>query len=324
MNRKKLEWKVGVFVFVCLVLLGALMVSFSKGLTFFKPTYTVRLKAKSVGGIKEQAAVLMAGVPVGSVTGAELSPDGRSVTVFLRILSRYQIHGDAMFTIDSMGFLGDQYVMIIPTKNEAPVLQDGDEVTSREPFNLQEVARSATGVIQRIDEAAQKLNEVLIRVDRQVFNEETLTNLSATITNFRQVSERALVAADNIDRLVKSNSQPVSISVSNLAMFSRQLNELGDGFQQLLSTNRTQVTAAVKSIESAGELMKGLLVDLQAGEGLAGSLLKDEHLEAGFSQLVSNLTVLSSNLNRHGLLWKPRKTEVKPPSKLYPGRDPRR
>lgn len=324
MNRKKLEWKVGVFVFACLVLLGALMVSFSKGLTFFKPTYTVRLKAKSVAGIKEQAAVLMAGVRVGWVTSAELSPDGRSVTVSLKILSRYQIHGDAVFTIDSMGFLGDQYIMIIPTKNEAPVLHDGDEVTSREPFNLQEVARSATGVIQRIDEAAQKLNEVLSRVDRQLLNEEALTNLSATITNFRQVSERALVAADNIDRLVQSNSQPASLSISNLAIFSRQLNELGDDFRELLSTNRAQVTAAVKSIESAGELMKGLLGDLQAGKGLAGSLLKDEQLEAGFSQLVSNLTVLSSNLNRHGLLWKPRKNEVKPPSQLYPGRDPRR
>ena len=324
MSPKKLEWKVGVFVFACLALLGLLMVSFSKGLTFFKPTYTVRLKAKSVGGIKEQATVLVAGVPVGRVTGAELSPDGRSVTVSLKILSRYKIHSDALFTIDSIGFLGDQYVMIIPTKNEGPVLQDGDEVTSREPFNLQEVARSATGFIQRIDEAAQKLNDALTRVDRHVLNEETLTNLSATITNFRQVSERALVAVDNIDRLVQSNSLPVSISVSNLALFSRQLNELGDGFQGVLKLNEAQLTAAVKSIESAGELMKGLLADLQAGKGLAGRVLKDEQLEAGFSQLVSNLTVLSSNLNRHGLLWKPKKNEVKPPSQLYPGRDPRR
>jgi len=40
------------------------------------------------------------------------------------------------------------------------------------------------------------------------------------------------------------------------------------------------------------------------------------------SQLVSNLTVLSSNLNRHGLLWRPKKTEPRPPSPLYPGRDP--
>src|SRR5688572_25895931 len=108
MSQKKLEWKVGLFVFGCLLLLGILMVNFSKGLTFFKPTYTLRLKTKNVGGIKPQATVLMAGVQVGHVTGAELAEDGKTVTVYLKIESRYKIHGDAVFNIDSMGFLGDQ------------------------------------------------------------------------------------------------------------------------------------------------------------------------------------------------------------------------
>jgi len=91
-----------------------------------------------------------------------------------------------------------------------------------------------------------------------------------------------------------------------------------------LRTNKTDFSAAVKNIESSSEMMNSLLSELQAGKGLAGSLLKNEELSAGVSQLVSNLTVLSSNLNRHGLLWKPRRTEVKQPSPLYPGRDPRR
>jgi len=324
MSQKKLEWKVGLFLFACLVLLALLMVNFSKGLTFFKPTYTLRLKTKNVGGIKEQAAVLMAGVQVGNVTGAELAEDGKTVTVFLKIQSRYKIHGDAVFNIDSMGFLGDQYVMITTGRNEAEVLKDNDEVTCREPFNLQEVARSAVGFIQRIDETARKLDEALTRVDRYVLNEETLTNLSMTLGNFRLVSERALTAAEKIDWLVQSNALPVNTTLSNLVLFSRQLNELATGFQQVLNTNQTEVAAAVKNIESASDLMKGLLTDLQVGKGLAGSLLKDDQLESGVSQLVSNLTTLSSNLNRYGLLWKPKRFETRPPSPLYPGRDPRR
>ena len=324
MSHKKPEWKVGLFVFGCLVLLALLMVNFSKGLTFFTPTYTLRLTTKNVGGIKEQAAVLMAGVQIGHVTGAELSEDGRTVTVFLKIRSRYKIHGDAAFNIDSMGFLGDQYVMITPGKNEAPALTNNAEVVCREPFNLQEVARSAVGFIHRIDETATKLNDALTRVDRYVLNEQTLTNLAATIGTFRQVSERALAAADNIGRLVQSNTTPVNAAVSNLVLFSGQLSDLTTGVQHVLTTNELEFTAAVKNIESASDLMRGLLADLQAGKGLAGSLLKDEQLDAGFAQLVSNLTVLSSNLNRHGLLWKPKKNEARPPSPLYPGRDPRR
>src|SRR6266704_3409226 len=286
MSQKRLEWKVGLFVVACLVLLGLLVLNFSKGLTFFTPTYSLRLKTSNVGGIKKEAAVLVAGVPVGNVAGAELSADGRTVTVLLKIHSRYQIHGDAVFTIDSMGFLGDQYVAIIAGKNEAPVLKDGDEVICREPFNLQEVARSALGFIQRIDETARKLDSALTRV-------------------------------------VQTNAFPVSATASNLALFSRQLNDLAADLHQVLRTNKTDFAAAVKNIESSSEMMNSLLSELQAGKGLAGSVLKNEELSAGVSQLVSNLTVLSSNLNRHGLLWKPRRTEVKQPSPLYPGRDPR-
>jgi phospholipid/cholesterol/gamma-HCH transport system substrate-binding protein len=277
-----------------------------------------------VGGIKKEASVLMAGVPVGSVTGAELSPEGTNVIVYLKILDRYRIHGDAVFTIDSMGFLGDQYVAIIPGRNEKPALKDGDEVICREPFNFQEVARSALGFIQRIDDTAKKLDSALTRVEQRVLNEETLTNLSATIGNFRLVSERALATVDKIDRLVQSNAPPIGVTASNLALFSHQLSDLATNLQDVLTTNKADLTGAVKNIESSTEMMKSLLSDLQAGKGLAGSLLKDEKLSVGVSQLVSNLTTLSSNLNRHGLLWKPRTTDVKTSSSLYPGRDPRR
>src|SRR2546430_5416731 len=72
--------------------------------------------------------------------------------------SRYQIHGDAVFAIDSMGFLGDQYVAIIPGKNGAPVLNDGDEVVCREPFNLQEVARSADRKSTRLNSSHSQIS----------------------------------------------------------------------------------------------------------------------------------------------------------------------
>jgi hypothetical protein len=161
-------------------------------------------------------------------------------------------------------------------------------------------------------------------VDRYVLNEQTLSNLSVTVGNFRQVSERALTTVDALDRLVQSNSTPMNTAVSNLVLFSSQIRGVAGDLEQLLSTNEAVFSSAVKNVESSSVLLKNLLMEMQAGRGLAGSLLKDERLEVGFSQLVSNLTVLSSNLNRHGLLWKPGKFESRPPSPLYPGRDPRR
>jgi len=64
MSKSRLEWKVGLFVFVGLVLLAALAIQFSKGTTFFRPTKMILLRAGNVGGLKMKAQVLMAGVQV--------------------------------------------------------------------------------------------------------------------------------------------------------------------------------------------------------------------------------------------------------------------
>ena len=51
MSKSRLEFKVGLFVLVCLVLLGALLLQFSKGTLLLKPGYDLHLTAKNVGGL---------------------------------------------------------------------------------------------------------------------------------------------------------------------------------------------------------------------------------------------------------------------------------
>ncbi|MGC8990491.1 MAG: MlaD family protein [Verrucomicrobiia bacterium] len=184
MKEQRLLLRVGVFVLVGIILVATLVILFSKGLTLGKPTYEILLRTVNVGGIKRGAAVLMAGVPVGSVGRVDLTPDGRAVVIHLKILKQYQIRSDASFVIEQAGFLGDQYVSITPTKNEGGFLKDGDLVAGMEPFNLQEAARAATGFLKRADETIQQLNGVVERLDRILLTEVNLTNMSAALANF--------------------------------------------------------------------------------------------------------------------------------------------
>jgi len=161
MSKSRLEWKVGLFVFIGLALLAGLLLEFSKGVSFFRPTYVVYLRASNVGGLKPKAVVLMSGVQVGTVADIQLAPDGKSVTITLRLYKQYEIHKDAEFIIDQSGFLGDQYVAIRPTKNEGETFHDQDHATAEAPFNLQEFTRSATGFILRIDETVKKLEAII-------------------------------------------------------------------------------------------------------------------------------------------------------------------
>src|SRR5579862_4575096 len=306
MEKSHQEIKVGLFVLVGLVLLAVLLLQFSKSTSIFRGTYELRLHASNVGGLKERASVLLAGVQVGTVSGIELAQDGKSVTILLRVYKDYKIYHDARFVIQQSGFLGDQYVAIIPTTNQPPLLQNGAHIDCEAPFNLQETARAAAGFIQRIDETAQKLDAAVSDVRRLVLNEQTLTNFSAVVDNLRDFSEQATNMVANINLLVATNGEQIDLAVSNVVFFSQDLIHLSDDARGVVSTNGTEISAAVKNIESSTETLKRLMDDLQAGQGLAGTLLKNEQLSTNVQAVAANLTIATSNLNQLGLwhfLW---------------------
>jgi phospholipid/cholesterol/gamma-HCH transport system substrate-binding protein len=316
--KPRLEWKVGFFVLIGLVLLAVLLIQFSKGMTLFRPTYNILLRSANVSGLKERASVLMAGVQVGTVASISLDPDGKTVTIDLRIYKRFRIFNDARFLIETSGFLGDQYVAIQPTKNEGSLFNNGDIAQAEPPFDIQEVARSASGFVERIDETAKKLNDAVVDVRKYLLNEETLTNLSIAAGNLRLAAESAMVAAGNINQFLETNGPALSQSGTNLLQFSEQMNQLAVNLNGLVTTNGPAIDQAVKNIESSSELLKNVLDDVRAGRGFAGEVLKDPQLAAYMSEIAQNLSVTTSNLNRLGLwgiLWKHEPPKSEPPKK---------
>jgi phospholipid/cholesterol/gamma-HCH transport system substrate-binding protein len=306
MEKSRLETKVGLFVVLGLALLATLLILFSKSISPFSRTYELRLHASNVGGLKERAGVLLAGVQVGSVFSIQLAEDGKSVTILLNIYKGCKIYHDARFVIESANFLGDQYVSIIPTENKDRLLANGDEVNCQEPFNLQEVARSASGFIQRIDDTAKKLDDSVTDLRRGVLNEQTLTNFSASLHNLRTISEQAMGTINNVNALVATNGPQINLAVSNVVFFSQELLRLASSAEDVLATNSTDITAAVKNIESSTEVLKDLLNNVQSGKGLAGTMLENEQLATNMQAIANNLAIASSNLNRLGLwhfLW---------------------
>ena len=137
MNTSRLARRVGLFVFIGLVLLALLLLQFSKGVRLFHPGYEILLRAHTVGGLKPRAQVLMSGVQVGSVSRIQLAPDGKSVIPTLQIYHQYRIRKDARFVIEQSGFLGDQYVAIQPTLNRGPVFATGEEASAEPPLDMQ-------------------------------------------------------------------------------------------------------------------------------------------------------------------------------------------
>jgi phospholipid/cholesterol/gamma-HCH transport system substrate-binding protein len=331
MNDSRLELKVGLFVALGLALIALLILNFSRGLTLFRPTYKLRIVMPTTAGLKPAADVLMAGVPIGKVSDLELSPpDGKSVEVTVRLLSKYPIRKDALFHVDALGFLGDQYIEVsppaataVPASNAAGIFRDGDTVLMGEvPFNMQETARSTAGLLEQAKLTMQDLDRAITNVNRSILSGETLTNFSLALNNFQSLTAIAVKVAQGAADLLSSNSPPVAQAVTNFRAFSEKLNLVADDLDQVILTNRGDMSDTVKNLRDTSASFKQLASELETGQGLAGGLLKDPAMKAQVTLLLSNanataaaLDVFGSNLNQRGIwgmLWKPKPKERSP------------
>ena len=313
MSQSKFEWKVGLFVFIGLVLLAVLMLNFSKGMSFFQRTYKLRLLADNVGGIKPKAGVLMSGVKVGNVIDSTLAKNG-SVIILLEIDNQFKVDRQAKFLIHSLGFLGDQYVAIISTNDSGQYLTNNEVVVCEPPLNLQEAMRSTAGLLKQAQATMKTLDEAVSNVNRTVLNDATLTSFSRSISNLQAISGNANLSLGKIDRLIESNAPVISASMSNLFDFSTDL-------KSVLATNQNEIADAVKNLKKASASVNELLEGVKATNGPAGLLLRDEQMKAQLALLVTNMNTMTknfstfgSNLNNRGIwsmLWKPKppKTE---------------
>jgi len=128
-GRKTLEVWVGLFVAAGIVALA--MLAFKVGnLTTADVVdgYRVTAHFDNVGGLKVKAAVTMAGVRIGRVTGIGFDDKTYQAIVTMDIDGRYKnIPSDSSANILTSGLLGDQYIGIEPGGEET-YLKTGDSI----------------------------------------------------------------------------------------------------------------------------------------------------------------------------------------------------
>ena len=302
MNKDKTGWKVGLFVLIALVLAAGMVMRFSKG-TGLASTYTLNLEANNAGGIIKGASVLMSGVPIGSISEIYLAQDGAKVTMVASIYEQFKISTNAVFGIGTVGFLGDRYISVSPGQNGANTryLESGETVRVAEAFDFSQVAESASGLMNRLSGTVDQLSNAVTRLDTTIISDQSLTNLTMTVANFRTLSERAMSAAGGLDEFVRTNTATLSQSITNFTAFTEKLNQVTLELQETVATNRVEFTATIKNIERATDRADKLLAEVEQGRGLAGALLKNDELATHSALMISNFMAFGSNLNHKGL-----------------------
>lgn len=190
MNEQNAERKVGAFVLVSLLIIAGLIISFGNFEQFFRKTYTLHANFADASGIIKNAQVHYRGSRVGTVMSApEISHDGSSVQVDLRIRSDVKIDKRSEFRIGSHGMLGDLFIDIVPTKDgvkpgeEIAYLSDGDVVNGTMGTGLEQLLESAKDKLQKFD-------TMIFDVKSKIITDKFINDFHESVANARQLLER--------------------------------------------------------------------------------------------------------------------------------------
>ena len=124
--------------------------------------------------------------------------------------------------------------------------------------------------------------------------------LGDRLDNFQPAFRRApWTSRTTVSSLVETNRPALTVAVSNLSFFSEQLNQFASRLDaRCWPPTRRRSTPPSRTSNPPRHLDNICWKACEQGKGLAGKLLENEEIAANVSQIVSNLSITTSNLNR--------------------------
>lgn len=129
-NRRIVEIIVGAFVLAGVVCLAHLSIGLARREVVRGHGYTVKAVFSDVGGLRAGAAVTVAGVEVGRVSGIELRDYQGVVSMYID--GHVKLQADSIASIRTRGLIGEKLIAISPGGDEQ-MLADGGSIVETEP-----------------------------------------------------------------------------------------------------------------------------------------------------------------------------------------------
>jgi virulence factor Mce-like protein len=263
-TSKSTQFKAGFFVLLGIISIGALVLEFGRFGDNIKKFYTITVEYRNASGLLKGADVLLAGARIGFIADApQVLPNMQGVSVQLNIDQKVEVPQGSVFSIGSSGLLGDRFVTVTMgenAENQKPI-PPGSTITNG-------VSESSIAELQRQlhDEILPKLNNALDNIDsvsgtlkNQVFNEEGVKNLQATLANFKTTSATLASSSEQIKGV--TDQANLLLKKGNAAMDSvnGEIKAVADHANLFLAKG----TTAFDSINGAAGDLKAFVANLR-------------------------------------------------------------
>ena len=164
-GKSKVELKVGIFVFVGLVILMIFVLSIGDIKTALS-AYRVHFVFNFINGVKIGSPVRFAGVDIGDIRKINfiiLAPGEKPKVELIGWINRdIRIPRDSQVWVNTLGMLGEKYIEIMPGKDFSSVVQEDERMTGNDPFAMQEFGELAKSVTTKLDKTLTGVEEVTL------------------------------------------------------------------------------------------------------------------------------------------------------------------
>ena len=131
MERRKIEFYVGLFVVIGLLCCGYLVAVLGEIDLISNKRYTVWANFSSVGGLKKGARVEMVGVEIGAVSDISIDTEKMVAKVDIEIDNHISLTEDSIASVKTSGIIGEKYIEISPGGSDI-MLEAGEEIYDTE------------------------------------------------------------------------------------------------------------------------------------------------------------------------------------------------
>ncbi|MDD5432259.1 MAG: MlaD family protein [Candidatus Omnitrophica bacterium] len=188
-GKTKLELKVGIFVFVGLVLLSIFILSIG-GFKTWANGYRVNFMFGFSNGVKVGAPVRFAGVDVGVVKNIRffIIPEEKKTRVKIEtwVKEKVKIPKDSTVWVNTLGLLGEKYIEIMPGKDYVNFLAANEELAGQDPISMQEVGALAMKVVTDADDTLLKINKGQGTIGKLLNDDTMYKEFEAFATDIRK------------------------------------------------------------------------------------------------------------------------------------------
>ena len=272
---QKFKIRLGLFIVGGLAIFVLAVFIIGKQKNLFDPVFKLSAKFYNVSGLQVGNNIRFSGITVGTVDDITIINDStvRVDMVIEKDVKKF-IKSDCKVAIGSEGLIGDRLLVISQGTTDAPLVKEGQELTSEEPIETDAIMASVQRTAGSIEIVSKQLAEIMLKINsgrgtlgRFIHDTIIAQNMKKVVANLEKTTEGLDETMKETKESIFVIMKSIHVTAANTEIFSKQLGET--------------------------------MVHINSGTGTIGRLIQDTTIAADMSQTMLNLKRSSRGLDEN-------------------------